>query len=428
MRATRRLVPSVLLIGGLVGLGAQARHDAAVPFSAAGPDASPTIAALRARVETGEVGALPTFWEEVQKKGTPLIEPFAGDRRYSLVTFLWRGSEQTHDAVVVDGVAVAVGGVDPRNSEMTHLGTTDVWYRSYQVRNDARFVYKLSENDSLQSFVDPDRKSPKVVADPLNPHLFPTGQSFVELPEAPAQELVARSPLRMGEVRQEVFHSALLNNDRRLWVYTPPGFDATRGEYPLAIVFDGLGYTQWVPVPHILDNLIADGRIRPMVAVMVGGAAGDRDTMCTAPFADFVATELVPWMRERVRATRAARRTVIAGSSVGGLTATCAALRHPEVFGNVLSQSGSYWWAPAGDPAAEWVKRQMTTAARLPLRFYMEVGLMEISDQLNTNRALHEVLRTRGYDVTYREFNGNHTYLQWRGSFGSALEALRPDR
>ena len=45
-----------------------------------------------------------------------------------------------------------------------------------------------------------------------------------------------------------------------------------------------------------------------------------------------------------------ADRTVLAGSSYGGLAATTVAMRHPEVFGNVLSMSGSFWWSPPGTP------------------------------------------------------------------------------
>jgi enterochelin esterase-like enzyme len=54
----------------------------------------------------------------------------------------------------------------------------------------------------------------------------------------------------------------------------------------------------------------------------------------------------------------------------------------------------------------------------------MEVGLMEISDQLDTNRRLRDVLRSKGYTIDYREFNGNHTYLVWRGTFGGGLISL----
>src|ERR1043165_8355020 len=146
---------------------------------------------------------------------------------------------------------------------MTRLGGTDVWYRTYKVRNDARFVYKVSENDPLQSFVDPNRKS-ESKADPLNPRLFATGHSFVELPDAPPQEAALRTPPVRGSVRKTTYHSTILGNDRDIWVYTPPGFAAGEGPYPLLVVLDGGAYTTLVPVPTILDNLIAERRIAPL--------------------------------------------------------------------------------------------------------------------------------------------------------------------
>ena len=49
---------------------------------------------------------------------------------------------------------------------------------------------------------------------------------------------------------------------------------------------------------------------------------------------------------------------------------------------------------------------------------------MEIDNQLNTNRHLRDVLIAKGYSVQYQEFNGNHTYVNWRGSFGDGLVSL----
>ena len=129
-------------------------------------------------------------------------------------------------------------------------------------------------------------------------------------------------------------------------------------------------------------------------------------------------------MRERNRATGDPGLTIIGGSSLGGLASSCAAFRHPDVFGNVLSQSGSYWFTPGRDAGVEHLTAQFAKSAKLPVQFYIEVGEMEVADQLETNRRLRDTLRSRGYLVDYREFNGNHTYLQWRGSFGEGLTSL----
>jgi hypothetical protein len=197
------------------------------PYRDADPFASARIAALRKQVDAKTPGAVDRFWSDVRTSGAPLVEPVPTEKNYSFVTFVWRGSDAAHNVVVVDGVAVAVGGVLPVNSEATRLDGTDVWYRTYKVRNDARFAYKLSENDPLTSFVDPNRKSNATI-DPLNPRVFPTQQSFVELPYAASQEIALHPSDTPGKVEQKKFHSTTLNNDRDLWILHAARFSRGR--------------------------------------------------------------------------------------------------------------------------------------------------------------------------------------------------------
>jgi len=95
----------------------------------------------------------------------------------------------------------------------------------------------------------------------------------------------------------------------------------------------------------------------------------------------------------------------------------------------VLSQSGSFWWGP-GDEEPEKTSRDFVASPRLPLRFWMEVGTAEIGNpahettMLAANRHLRDVLKARGYDVSYHEFDGNHSYVCWRGTLADGLVAL----
>ncbi len=140
------------------------------------------------------------------------------------------------------------------------------------------------------------------------------------------------------------------------------------------------------------------------------------------------------------RVTSDPARVVVAGSSHGALCASFVAFRHPELYGNVLSQSGSYWWGPAvegSEPTegdADWQRlvRQYESAEKLPIRFYLEMGLDEAalsdrpkeSDPLLANRHMRDALVAKGYDVHYSEYSGGHDYLCWRGSFADGLVAL----
>ena len=131
---------------------ARARRGVEAPFFAAAPGDSPRIARLRKAPSAAAVAA---FWDEMRRGGAPLVEPVAGEPDYSWLTFLWRATEPTTNVVVIDGVAAGVGGTEPRNSMLARLARTDVWYRTYKVRNDAAFTYTLSPNDSLAAAARP---------------------------------------------------------------------------------------------------------------------------------------------------------------------------------------------------------------------------------------------------------------------------------
>ena len=413
------MLRALLLLGALAAAAQPASDDA--PFRPADANASPRIARLRADVVAKKRDAVAAFWTETQAATAPLVEPSPRGSRYWLVTFVWRGNARTRNVVIVDGVAAGVGGVLPANSQLDRLGQTDVWFRTYEIRTDARFTYKLSENDSMVSFIAPGRRS-SAVRDPLNPRVS-TGFSFVELAGAPPLLPEKSEAPLAGTVETARFVSPATGNQHTAWVYLPPGFRRDGSAYPLIVVLDGTEYTTTIPGPAILDALIARGRLRPTVAVLVDTSfARAPQLSCARDFSDTLAGVIVPQIREAYNAGVTARDTAVAGSSLGGLASACAAMTHPEVFGNVLSQSGSFWWTPDDQP--EWPTRQVSQMPPRAVRFYQEVGAMEIPAQLDTNRRFRDALRSGGVTVDYREFNGNHHYLAWRSGFADGLVSL----
>jgi enterochelin esterase family protein len=168
------------------------------------------------------------------------------------------------------------------------------------------------------------------------------------------------------------------------------------------------------------------------------GETRSRELPCNQDFADFLATELVPWVRAEFGVPVNRDLTITAGSSYGGLAATFAAYAHPEVFGRVLSQSGSFWWRPgyvmretaAADEEWEWLVRQFVTSETLPVRFYLDVGNLETKgppgspSQVIVNRHMRDVLQAKGYHVAYAEYSGGHDYACWRGTLADGLIAL----
>jgi enterochelin esterase family protein len=259
--------------------------------------------------------------------------------------------------------------------------------------------------------------------------------SVLELPAAPRQTwILARPQVPKGMVTDHHLRSAILGNDHALSVYTPPTDAAAGAPHSLLLLFDRWAYRHFVPTATILDNLLAAGCLAPVVAILVDSPdleTRERELPCSAPFADFLVRELLPWARQRYPLTSDPARIVVGGSSYGGLAAAFAALRHPDVFGNVLSQSGAFWWKPEDDREYEWLARHVAAGPTRPLRFYLEVGLLEAGpmagnapDQVVVNRHLCTVLHAKGYPVHYREYNGGHEYVCWRGTLADGLLSL----
>ena len=399
--------------------------------------ASPRLNALRNEIATGGPAALERFWRRLAAEGTPLVEPVEGRPNERLVTFVWRGGDETRNVLVVVSPSDLGSEEGIAGARLSRIPGTDVWFKSRRMRADARFGYAFSVNDSLATKTSEAEEEARWAAlkpDPLNPRQAPEPLvSLAELPAARKQPwIVPRPDVPKGRLAESSFRSDRLGNERIVRVYTPPGYDPKGKPYGLLVVLDGRTYTSDIPGSAVLDNLLAARRIPPLVAVFVANPSAEarvRELSCHPPFAEFLARELIPWVRRGYRITEDPARIAIAGSSLGGLAAACAAVRHPEVFGNVLSLSGSFYWRPPGDTEPEWLARQLATGPKLPLRFYLEAGLMEDTPREGTsllaaNRHLRTVLQARGSAVEYREFNGGHSILNWRGSFADGLLAL----
>jgi enterochelin esterase family protein len=245
-----------------------------------------------------------------------------------------------------------------------------------------------------------------------------------------------------GRVEEVRFPVELFGRTRRVWVYTPPADSARRDSLGLLVVFDGPQFLEEIPLPRMLDSLIAAKRIEPLVAVFIdnGTAAARREDLANrAAFADWLAADLLPWIRQRYPVSSDPGRAILAGSSAGGLGAAYAAFRWPQHFGNVLSLSGAFWRGNENASGApfEWLTGQVAAAPRKNVRFYLEVGSTETHGTIGgagpsilaANRRLRDALRAKRYDVLYREVPGGvHDATSWAGQLPAGLAALAAPR
>jgi enterochelin esterase-like enzyme len=445
-----------LVIGEVIALNERLKPE---PWR----DPYPTkrIQTLRDQLGAGQPNT-ESFWKQVAAEGTPLVEPYGSDGKYQLVTFLWRSTYDTRN-VFVRGSYLGVG--PPADYSMRQIPNSDVWYLTLKLPSGARFTYQLSPNDPM-TFQDPRaaQRAATAQADPLNPHRSqcpPNAskfrcQSVAELPGAPPQPwLVAKPGIAEGRVEKQTIKSANQKIDRPFSVYTPANYKADGPPNALLILFDGEDLASDRYPVTTLDNLIAASKIPPTVAVFVENIGNRRlvDLVANPEFADFLATELVPWIRTHYNVRKEATHVVVGGYSAGGLAAAYVGFRHSEVFGNVLSESGAFWWSfehPGGvcgprcpesggrggdnsqDATTEgnFMVKQFLASPKLPLRFHLAAGIFEIDRNggggniLEGTRHLRDVLLAKGYQVHYQQFVGGHDGLSWRGLLADGLIAL----
>ena len=221
---------------------------------------------------------------------------------------------------------------------------------------------------------------------------------------------------------------------RKVWLYQPP--NATN----LVVFVRGEAYVDPIDTPAMLDSLLAEHKIPPTIGVFVN----DSDLMPAdignrAKFDQFITHDLMPWVKTKVGKLPDAQHTTISGWSVGGLVASYVAFKHPDVFGNAISQSGAFWRGNEGssDPA-EWLTQQVRSHARVPVRYYVEVGGGETRAAPNgivfieANRHFRDALKAKGYEVEYLEVpNAQHEPGHWKSALPAALifsTAPRPAR
>jgi enterochelin esterase-like enzyme len=202
------------------------------------------------------------------------------------------------------------------------------------------------------------------------------------------------------------------------WVYTPAGYDELE-RLPVLYVLDGNDFVdeRMGALPRVLDNLIASGRIRPVLVVFTDARGpGDpqhnrrEDEFLAHPVehAAFIATELVPAVDRAYRTDPDPNARAIAGVSYGGLAATFIAASHPDVFHGLAAFSPSLWVVDAvatcGSDAG---------SGCVPIRIFLGAGIpdWDVGDLSGLVRILEE----QGYAVEFHQVREGHTWDQWRG-------------
>ncbi len=262
--------------------------------------------------------------------------------------------------------------------------------------------------------------------------------SLLEIPGEPAP-LTQCQEVEHGTVHHHLYHSDVTGSQRAALVYTPPGYSADRSEpYPVLVLCHGYGddETAWTEVGRahlIVDNLIAAGRIEPLVIVMPNGhpipiselSKGDNDQKNPVYLDDDVVKVLLPLIDRQYHVTSKASQRAIAGLSMGGGHAIIIGLSHPELFGSIGAFSSA---TPAGDLAKDhpsWLAAENPKQADRAL-FWIACGKEDFL--LERNRQFNEQLNKYNVPHTYIETQGNHSWPVWREYLPTFLEKAVGER
>jgi enterochelin esterase family protein len=267
-------------------------------------------------------------------------------------------------------------------------------------------------------------------ADPRNPAVSESNGNVWSVVHVPGAEFMDRTDVPHGALASVYYRSSALGRDRRMHVYTPPGYETGTDKYPVLYLLHGAGDSDdsWTSVGRanfILDNLIAAGKAKPMLVVMPAGHTGpfsftaptpkakDGGPAGNARFEDDFTKDIVPYIEKhyRVEADRAHR--AIAGLSMGGAQTLNLLAAHPKDF----AYAGVFSSAVIFGKAADWETQHKANLddkeAKEGLKLlWFATGKDDFL--MNRTKETVELLKKHGFQPEFQETPGGHTWINWQ--------------
>lgn len=369
------------------------------------------------------------LWSNAEKGNIPLIENDPLDPDYKYLTLIYQENSKNIE------VSFEVKGIYDEyrlgDMKLRRMQNTDLYYRCYKIPNDICFAYRYIIKDTISG------KEVKKT-DKFNSDIIPRGQvynisySVIDLRSNEIDWNAKRYNNLNSKIDTIKYTDSVVKKNRNIYVYLPPNYDKNRKKpYSIIYLFDAFLYLNRVEVPNILDNLIAEKKIEPMIAVFFGTYRKSRRIILPLNFdfkKEFV-TNVVPLIREKYNTSLNPNENIIGGMSYGGLAAGFMGYYHSDIFGKVLCQSGSFWrdielTDSEGDEIRnDWLINKYLTSNKKELKFYLDWGLQE-NWVLGSNRRMVKVLNKKGYEVKFTEFNGWHDWSNSRKTFADGLMYL----
>ena len=238
-----------------------------------------------------------------------------------------------------------------------------------------------------------------------------------------------------GTVSRMWYNSPTLGMDRRLTVYTPAGYETSGKRYPVFYLLHGMGGDEeaWIALgrtSQILDNLIAQGKAKPMIVVMTNGnaaqeaAPGESSLGFAAPSMQLPKTmegsfetafpDVVKFVDQRFRTIKSKSGRAIAGLSMGGYHSLHISKQYPDMFNYVgLFSAAIMADKSVKSPIYDDMESKLATQfAKKPALYWIGIGKTDFL--YKANEDYRKMLDEKGYKYTYYETGEGHIWKNWR--------------
>jgi len=268
------------------------------------------------------------------------------------------------------------------------------------------------------------------VIDPRNPATSESNANTWSLAVVPGSDISDTKDVAHGAVASVTYYSQSLKRFRRMHIYTPPGYELGKGQFPVFYLLHGASDSDasWSTVGRagfIVDNLIAAGKAKPMIVVMPAGHTGPFNFGARLPVDEFTQDfqgDIRPFVEKHYRMLTDAKNRAIAGLSMGGAQTLNIAFDKLGEFAYIGVYSSGIFGIAGGTggnapQGPSWEEQRKETLDNADLKKGVKLLWFATGKDdflVKTTQATVEMLKKHGFDAVYKETDGAHTWLNWR--------------
>ncbi len=324
----------------------------------------------------------------------------------NLAILYWYGKAES---VLING-DIQKAWAEPDTMKSIHCGDSTFFYQIYSLPADTRVDYLLLVDG-------------KETLDPRNPITTPSGygkHSQLSMPLfKPDSIRNYKENNQHGSLDSLIVNSAILSpNNRSLKIYLPADYDSLNS-LPVLYANAGFKALSFNSYKNILDNLLADKKIEPLIVVFIKYEENDATYFIdnADDYMNFLSEELVPFIDSKFKTSALARDRAITGISAGGHISLLTALIKPDVFSMGAGQSTTI-----SDLLFEALEAiYSNNKSLIHSKFYFDVGRFDLetgsfasNDFLYSNQLFAEKFKEAGLNYSFRMFNDGHQWANWR--------------